>query len=83
MAHQLVTRLDDRLLAEVDGLVADGVVTNRSEAVRLGLERLVDQHHRRKVGAEIVDAYRRRPQTDDELAGLDEATRALVNEEPW
>ena len=83
MAHQLVTRLDDRLLAEVDGLVADGVVGNRSEAVRLGLERLVDQHRRRRVGAEIVEAYRRLPQTDDELAGLDEATRALVTEEPW
>ena len=80
---QLVTRLDDQLLAEVDGLVADGVVANRSEAVRLGLERLVDQHQRQRVGAAIVDAYRRQPQTEDELAGLDEATRALVNEEPW
>jgi len=41
---QLVARLDDSLMAEVDVLVADGVVANRSEAVRLGLERLVDQH---------------------------------------
>jgi len=80
---QLVTRLGDRLLAEVDGLVADGVVASRSEAVRLGLKRLVDQHQRQRVGAAIVAAYRRQPQTDDELAGLDEATRALVNEEPW
>jgi hypothetical protein len=51
--------------------------------VRLGLERLVDEHQRRRVGAEIVAAYRRLPQTDDELAGLDEATRALIGEEPW
>jgi Arc/MetJ-type ribon-helix-helix transcriptional regulator len=80
---QLVTRLDDSLLDEVDGLVADGVVANRSEAVRLGLQRLVDQHRRRQIGAAIVDAYRRRPQTEEELTGLDEATRALVNEEPW
>jgi len=80
---QLVTRLDDRLMAEVDGLVADGVVGSRSEAVRLGLERLVDEHRRRQVGAEIVSAYRRLPQTEDELAGLDEATRGLINEEPW
>jgi Arc/MetJ-type ribon-helix-helix transcriptional regulator len=80
---QLVTRLDSRLIAEVDALVADGVVGSRSEAVRLGLERLVDQHHRQRVGAAIVEAYRRQPQTDDELGGLDEATRALVNEEPW
>ena len=80
---QLVTRLDSRLLAEVDGLIADGLVANRSEAVRLGLERLIDQHRRRRIGEAIVDAYRREPQSDDELAGLDEATRALIREEPW
>ncbi len=80
---QVVTRLDDKLVADLDGLVADGVVTNRSEAVRLGLERLVDEHRRKQIGAEIVDAYRRQPQTEEELAGLDRATRALIEEEPW
>jgi len=80
---QLVARLNDRLLAEVDALVADGVVASRSEAVRLALERLLDQHRRERIGAAIVDAYKREPQTDDELAGLDDATRALVKEEPW
>ena len=80
---QIVTRLDDRLAAEVDGLVADGVVANRSEAVRLGLESLVDEHRRARVGEEIAAAYRRQPQADEDLAGLDEATRALVEEEPW
>lgn len=80
---QLVTRLDDQLVAKVDRLVADGVVANRSEAVRLGLERLVDQHRRSRIGAQIADAYRHQPQTDEELAGLDAATRALVEEEPW
>jgi Arc/MetJ-type ribon-helix-helix transcriptional regulator len=80
---QVVTRLDDKLVAELDGLVADGVVTNRSEAVRLGLERLVDEHRRQRIGAEIVAAYRRQPQTKEELAGLDRATRALIEEEPW
>jgi Arc/MetJ-type ribon-helix-helix transcriptional regulator len=75
--------LDDDLLAEVDQLVADGVVASRSEAVRLGLERLVDRQQRQRIGTAIVDAYRRQPQADEELAGLDEATRALVNEEPW
>ncbi len=80
---QLVTRVNDSLMTEVDRLVAQGVVANRSEAVRLSLERLVDQHRRRRVGAEIADAYRRRPQTAEELAGLDASTRALVAEEPW
>jgi len=80
---QLVTRIDDRLADDVDALVGDGVVANRSEAVRLGLEQLVDRHRREKVGASIVEGYRHRPQTDEELAGIDDATRALVEEEPW
>ena len=70
-------------MAQVDALVKDGAVASRSEAVRLGLERLVDEHRRRRVGEEIVAAYRRQPQTDEELAGLDDATRALIHEEPW
>jgi Arc/MetJ-type ribon-helix-helix transcriptional regulator len=80
---QLVTRVDAELVAELDTLIADGLVANRSEAVRLGLERLVDQHRRDRIGAQIADAYRRQPQTDEELAGLDDGTRALVEEEPW
>lgn len=80
---QMVTRLDDDLLAEVDELVAEGVAASRSEAVRLGLERLVDQERRHRIGTRIAESYRRQPQSDDELAGLDEATRTLVEEEPW
>jgi Arc/MetJ-type ribon-helix-helix transcriptional regulator len=80
---QLVTRVDERLLVAVDELVAQGVVASRSEAVRLGLERLVEQTRRRRIGEEIVAGYRRRPQTEEELAGLDEATAALIGEEPW
>ena len=70
-------------MAEVDALIADGFVASRSEAVRLGLERLVDRHRREQIAAQVVEAYQRLPQTDEELAGLDEATRALINEEPW
>jgi Arc/MetJ-type ribon-helix-helix transcriptional regulator len=80
---QLVTRVDDRLLAEVDELVSEGVAATRSDAVRLGLEALVERHRRQQTGQAIIDAYRRRPQGDEELAGLDQATRALIEEEPW
>ncbi len=80
---QLVTRVDDRLVADVDALVRQGVAATRSDAVRLGLEALVEQHRRAQIGQAIVDGYRGHPQDDDELAGLDEATRALVEEEPW
>ncbi|HVA23355.1 MAG TPA: ribbon-helix-helix domain-containing protein [Chloroflexota bacterium] len=80
---QLVTRVNDELVAQVDSLVSQGVVASRSEAVRAGLLVLVDRHRRRSIGAQIVEAYRREPQTREELAGLDEATTALVAEEPW
>lgn len=80
---QVVTRLDDKLVADLDGLVADGLVANRSEAVRIGLERLVEEHRRQRIGAEIVEGYKRHPETDEELAQAAQATRALVTEEPW
>jgi len=80
---QLVTRVDDRLLAEVDALVDEGVAATRSDAVRLGLVALVERHRRQQTGIAIVDGYRRHPQYEEELAGLDDATRALVEEEPW
>lgn len=80
---QLVARVDDSLVAAIDDLVAAGIVASRSEAMRVGLEALVEEHRRRAVGARIVEAYRRRPQTDEELAGLDASTRAMIEEEPW
>jgi Arc/MetJ-type ribon-helix-helix transcriptional regulator len=80
---QFVTRVDDGLVAAVDELVAAGVVESRSEAVRLGLQRLVERFRRDRVGAAIVEGYRRQPQGGDEVGWADEATRRMIAEEPW
>lgn len=80
---QLVTRLDDDLAAAVDDLVTAGVVANRSEAVRMGLRRLVDRHRRDQVGARIAEGYRLTPQTDAEVGWADESTVQMIAEEPW
>ena len=80
---QFVTRVDPQLAESVDALVASGVIASRSEAVRVGLAELVERHRRRGIGDRIHRAYREQPQTDAELLGLDEATRALIAEEPW
>lgn len=80
---QLVARVDDGLMAAVDDLVAAGVVSSRSEAMRMGLQTLVNEHRRRIVGERIASAYRERPQTDEELRGLDESTKALIEQGPW
>jgi Arc/MetJ-type ribon-helix-helix transcriptional regulator len=80
---QLVTRIDDELAASVDELVAAGVVGSRSEAVRLGLTHLVDWHRRRRIGEQIAEGYRRRPQQDREVGWADAATVQMIADEPW
>jgi Arc/MetJ-type ribon-helix-helix transcriptional regulator len=80
---QLVTRVEDGLVAAVDELVAAGVVESRSEAVRLGLERLVERFRRDRIGAEIVEGYRRWPQGDAEVGWADAATRRMIRDESW
>lgn len=83
MAQQLVTRVTDDLAAAVDELVASGVVANRSAAVRLALERLVDRHRRHEVGELIAEGYRVRPQTDAEVSWADASTARMIADEPW
>lgn len=80
---QIVTRLDDRLAEAVDELVTAGIVASRSEAVRLGLERLVDLHHRARIGNRIAEGYRARPQTEAEVGWADGSTVRMIAEEPW
>ena len=58
-------------------------IINWYGAVRAGLQALMEQHLRQTVGRRIADGYRQTPQTHDDLLGLDEATTALVLEEPW
>lgn len=67
----------------VDGLVREGTFASRSDAVRAGLEILVERERREAVGRAIVDGYRRIPQNGDDLEWSDAATSAMIAEEPW
>ena len=80
---QLVTRVDDALLAQIDRLVAEGSVASRSEAVRTALHQLIERRQRAAVGQAIVDEYAARPQTASEVGWSDSATIAMIAEEPW
>lgn len=80
---QLVTRLSDDLAAAVDQMVKAGVVASRSEAVRLGLEQLIDRWRRDEIGKKIARSYRERPQDDAEMAWADESSVRMIAEEPW
>lgn len=80
---QLVTRIDDDLASDLDALVEAGVVESRSDAVRRGLEALIDQHRRAETAAAIVRGYERIPQSEIEEMWPDAATTAMIAEEPW
>ena len=80
---QLVTRIPEHLADEVDRLVRDGFVRSRSDAVRLGLQAIVDAHRRAAVGRSIVAGYERTPPDDDRDEWAEAAGRALIEAEPW
>ncbi|MBS1848039.1 MAG: hypothetical protein JST73_07150 [Actinobacteria bacterium] len=80
---QLVTRVDEALLVQVDALIEIGEVPTRSEAVRTGLRQLVDGAIRRREGEAIARAYREQPQSDDDRTWSDAATIEMIAAEPW
>jgi Arc/MetJ-type ribon-helix-helix transcriptional regulator len=82
-SQQLVTRVPDQLIAAVDQLIDEGVFSNRSDAVRAGLGALVEQRRRAAIGESIVDGYTRVPQADDDIGFSEEASAAMIAEEPW
>lgn len=80
---QLVTRVDQGLVDAIDVLVASGAYETRSDVVRVAIERLVDRHRRDEIGRQIVEGYRRMPQTDEEVSAVYEAAVAMIRAEPW
>lgn len=81
---QLVTRIPDEIADAIDDLVKARVFASRSEAVRAGLEAVIERERRAAVGRQIVEGYQRIPQDDDaDLGWSDAATAAMIAEEPW
>ena len=80
---QLITRVDDEMVAQLDAIVASGEAESRSHAVRRALEAMIDQRRRRLIGEAIAEGYRRVPETDEELRWAEENGRSMVAEEPW
>jgi Arc/MetJ-type ribon-helix-helix transcriptional regulator len=83
MTEQFVVRVPPELAASVDGLVSAGSFASRSEAVRAGLELVVEREHRDAIGRAIVAGYERLPQAEDDLAWTQALGAAMTAEEPW
>jgi putative addiction module CopG family antidote len=80
---QLVTRIDDEMADAIDALVASGEFGSRSDVVREGVARLVDERRRQAIGEQIIAGYDRLPETPDELLQAEAAARAMIDDEPW
>lgn len=78
---QLVTRIDDALLSEIDSLVERNMVASRSDAVRRALEAYLDRIKRDLIGEAITAGYSRTPPRDEPWS--DEDSVRMIAEEPW
>ena len=83
MTTQIAVKLPDRLVSEIDELVADGAFASRSEAVRHGLEALVRSGERQRVERAFVEGFRRHPEREDEMAEATRLALDAINDEPW
>ena len=80
---QLVARIDNDLAKGIDQLIVEGVVQSRSDAVRKGMQALIEQTRRRHTADEIIAGDTDHPQTEDEVAWADQATIQMIADEPW
>ena len=80
---QLVTRMADNVIEQIDALVSRGVATSRSDVVRRALTEFFEREEERRVAEEYAEAYRLRPETPDERRRAQDEGRRLVEEEPW
>ena len=83
MSTQLAIRLPDELVADLDWVVHRLNYDSRAEAMRDALVRLIHQERRRQIGEQIADAYRRMPQTEEEMADIPFQSWDLDDDDDW
>jgi Arc/MetJ-type ribon-helix-helix transcriptional regulator len=76
---QLIARVPEKLLEEIDALVAGGAFESRSDVVREAIVRLVDRARRDEIGRQIAEAYERMPFDEKELDWSDTELARLID----
>lgn len=82
MSRMITVRMSEDRVRALDALVAAGRAS-RAAVIVEAIDRLVADLERERVDREIVDGYRRVPETDEELEWADWSTVESVREEPW
>lgn len=80
---QIAVKLPDRLVRELDELVAQGRFPSRSSAVRRGVELVVSGQRRDAIEEAYANGYRQVPESESELAEANRLARRAIDDEPW
>ena len=83
MSTQLAIRLPDELVKDLDWVIHRLNYDSRAEAMRDALVKLIDQERRRQIGEQIVEAYTRMPQTEEEMADIPWQSWDLDDDDDW
>lgn len=83
MTIQIAVKLPDRLVGELDALIANGAFASRSDAVRRGIEALVVTGRRRDLERRYREAFAERPETAEEMLGAERLACEAIDAEPW
>ncbi len=78
----ITVRMSDERVAAVDALVASGRAS-RTAVIVEAIDRLVAELERERIDREIIEGYRRVPETDEELEWAERSTIESIREEPW
>ncbi len=79
---QTLVQLSDSLVAALDQRAAR-LRRSRSDLIREALERYLAEDLEAEIDRQIVEAYRRIPQTAEDEAWARANAKAMIEEEPW
>jgi Arc/MetJ-type ribon-helix-helix transcriptional regulator len=82
MSKMITVRMSEDRVRAIDEIVASGRAS-RAAVIVEAIDRLVADLERERIDREIVEGYRRVPETDEELAWSEWSTIESIREEPW
>lgn len=83
MATQVAVKLPPELVAAMDELVKGGRFESRSQAIRAGLDLVVQRARREVIDRAFVHGFEAAPELSDELVDARRLAVDAIEAEPW